>query len=914
MARLFVKRANKKAKPLSLGDTCIVGRDPSSDCILKSTDVSRRHARIEKRKSGFFLCDLGSRNGTYINGQQLTNEIQLKNKDQIRIGRETLQFFEESEKNISRAFEPTEPLSVPNRSSKESTRTLPIQNRSRRIQLPKKLGKFYLVELLGKGGMGKVFLAKDLDSSKDVAVKFILSKIGRQESFLDFFHNREAVLARQIDHPNVIRVFEHGVFKDEHFISMEYIKGQSLYQLLKVRRPEVQETIEILRQATCGLYAAHQKGVVHSDIKPANILINNFSNSHATNTDEEATANNIDEGPVLEFNDEFPPSESEVHTPEKYDPGLLEEINKRTEIPSRDILLNPPHFERASEMRFLEHYHTRLEEGRGFFLLIDGEKGSGKTRLINEFLTRQQSLNKSKTFTAERFLSLDCSSMDCISDLFEKLHSEEDNTKLSPQKMVEVLCKKIGYDNVPTVLHITQLECLDPLISKLVTTLTSSTDSQPILLIADIDSEEVENSANLRDLLKQLKPFTKELFLRLLTEYQIQRYLTQILKTSPPLEISADLYRLTRGNFSKLLEAFKNLINRGHLNSDPSSGQLSYRPNQREFELEEGKRLYEMYQAAGKVEQLVIDTAAFLGYRFFFEILQQCLNLDETSLFFILRSLTTEGFFIEEEKTWFRFSNTAFQKFLAERIPPHERPHRHRKTSYLLHTVKTPPSAELYQMKAQHYLGCKEYDKAVQNFLEGAYIARIEYNSDQVQDMYHDILKIYRKLSSRDGVRKNILQTLREWFSKDGNWYEILGKLAADENKPWVKIADFGISFRMEEGKGLRLETGPIMGTPRYMAPERAGKNRGGLHSDIFAMGIIAYEMVVGEPPFPDLKGFKIVKNYQKKPIQIPKEALKDYPDEFEELLRGMLEINPEKRWDTNRVLKTLVQMQYRYL
>ena len=76
--------------------------------------------------------------------------------------------------------------------------------------------------------MGAVYRARDLESGEEVAVKFIRQNIGRREAFLEYFHHREAVLAREIDHPNVIRIYDHGVEGEQHFISMENVRGESL--------------------------------------------------------------------------------------------------------------------------------------------------------------------------------------------------------------------------------------------------------------------------------------------------------------------------------------------------------------------------------------------------------------------------------------------------------------------------------------------------------------------------------------------------------------------------------------------------------------------------------------------------------------------------------------------------------------
>ncbi len=909
MARLLIKTSDSSARQLILGPACVLGRASSVDCKLPSPSVSRRHALIERRPGGFFLVDLGSRNGTYLNGRPIDSEGRLRDRDLIRVGDEHLQFFEDGVE--SRNSVETEPLPVSGsgRSSGGNgpTRTPPATrplDPARRQARRRKIGKFLLKKVLGRGGMGTVYLAHDVEADRDVAVKFIMSRIGRNESFLDFFHNREAVLARQIDHPNVIRVFEHGVHGDEHYISMEYIPGVSLYQALKKKRPSIAETVEILRQIACGLYAAHGQGVVHSDIKPANILIDLSILSNGENGGDIAQP---EDDSILDFDTREVPVVSPL--PEPVDDELAREIQRRVGIPAAEVLLEPPHYERASEMRFLEHYRDRLAEGRGCFLVVAGDRGVGKTRLVSEFVARETGAGPSGALEAKRVLTLDCSVDDGVAQLYRRL-APDSQRELDTAEMVDVLAGKIAEESVPTIVRIEGLECADPLEGRLIKTWTERASEQPLLLVAEVDSGETDRNAELRRLLEAVKPSTKELFLRPLTEYQIQRYLTQTFRRAPPPDLAGDLFRLTRGNFTRLREVFQGFLERGLLKTDPATGALVYRANFREFELEEGKQLWEVFRSYGKLEQHILENAAFIGYRFFFDTLLRFQSLDETSLFFMLRNLASDGFIVEEDRTWYRFTNAAFQRYLAERIPPHERPQLHRKIALLLHSAPVPPSPELCQLKAHHCLACKETSRAVEFLLEGAYRARVAYKDDMVQEMYHDVLRIYRSLAARESLRREVLQVLRSWFGRDGNWYAILGRLAAEENLPWVKIADFGISFRVDAERGLRIESGVVMGTPRYMSPERSGTNRGGPASDIFSLGVLAFELLVGEPPFPELKGWKIRKAYRKRPIRLPGERISEMPAALVELVHGMLDQDPQRRPRIEDALKSLTRLQ----
>jgi hypothetical protein len=134
-------------------------------------------------------------------------------------------------------------------------------------------GRYRIIALLGKGGMGEVYRADDLKLSQPVALKFLPEKLAGDKSMLERFH-REVRIARQISHPNVCRVFDIGEVEDQHFLSMEYIDGEDLATLLRrIGRLPSDKAVEIASQLCGGLRAAHQEGVLHRDLKPANVMI-----------------------------------------------------------------------------------------------------------------------------------------------------------------------------------------------------------------------------------------------------------------------------------------------------------------------------------------------------------------------------------------------------------------------------------------------------------------------------------------------------------------------------------------------------------------------------------------------------------------------------------------------------------------
>jgi serine/threonine-protein kinase len=135
------------------------------------------------------------------------------------------------------------------------------------------LGRYRIIALLGKGGMGEVYRADDLTLGQAVAMKFLPDEATRDEGMHERFRN-EVRTARRISHPNVCRVYDVGEVDSQTFFTMEYVDGEDLGSLLRrIGRLPQDKAVEIARQLCAGLAAAHAKGVLHRDLKPANIML-----------------------------------------------------------------------------------------------------------------------------------------------------------------------------------------------------------------------------------------------------------------------------------------------------------------------------------------------------------------------------------------------------------------------------------------------------------------------------------------------------------------------------------------------------------------------------------------------------------------------------------------------------------------
>ena len=162
--------------------------------------------------------------------------------------------------------------------------TLPMAHRAKGDPgptLPFDLGDYILLEVVGRGGMGVVYLAKQRELDRYVAVKMIRSGIFADEAEVRRFYT-EAQAAGRLRHPGIVAIHQFGRRAGHHFFSMEYIRGTDLQRKINSCVLEPKEAAEYVRDVAQAIHHAHQKGVLHRDLKPANVLIDEQDQIHVT--------------------------------------------------------------------------------------------------------------------------------------------------------------------------------------------------------------------------------------------------------------------------------------------------------------------------------------------------------------------------------------------------------------------------------------------------------------------------------------------------------------------------------------------------------------------------------------------------------------------------------------------------------
>lgn len=147
-----------------------------------------------------------------------------------------------------------------------------IEGKSKKLEAGKSFAHYEIINQIGVGGMGEIYLANDKKLERKVAIKILNEKFAKHQSNLERF-TKEAKAASALNHPNILVIHEIGESENAHFIVTEFVEGETLRQILNGKNLKVSETLDITIQIANALVAAHIAKIVHRDIKPENIII-----------------------------------------------------------------------------------------------------------------------------------------------------------------------------------------------------------------------------------------------------------------------------------------------------------------------------------------------------------------------------------------------------------------------------------------------------------------------------------------------------------------------------------------------------------------------------------------------------------------------------------------------------------------
>jgi serine/threonine-protein kinase len=277
-------------------DTFLIGRSENAHLYLpEDRFFSRHHCLLEIAPPRCFLRDLGSTNGTFVNGDRV-QEVFLKSGDRLQGGQTVLEVDVQVEKQALDAEAPTltKPLEITiecvncgrreciqGSATNEPMTFICEECREELKRQPQPVPGYEMIKMLGRGGMGCVMLARNEKTGAAVAIKTLLPEVAVTDQALRRFM-REIDVAAALDHPNIVRYIESGTHNGAVYLVTEYVEGSDAARLADSRggRMPYKEAIDVITQSLDALAYAHGKGYIHRDIKESNILLTGAAPSY----------------------------------------------------------------------------------------------------------------------------------------------------------------------------------------------------------------------------------------------------------------------------------------------------------------------------------------------------------------------------------------------------------------------------------------------------------------------------------------------------------------------------------------------------------------------------------------------------------------------------------------------------------
>ena len=273
-------------------DSFLIGRNPDAHlCLPNDRYFSRNHCLLEMNPPHSYLRDLGSTNGTFLNGHRVQDAF-LKNGDRIQCG-ETILMVEVTTESTNLS-ETTQDAGVPARPVLVMVECVNCGRREQaqasspdehltflcedcRIELkrsPQSIPGYDTVKLLGRGGMGCVMLAREQSTGRAVAIKTLLPEFAVSDKAMRRFM-REIDVAATLKHKNIVEFIDRGTHNGVIYLVTEFVEGSDAQKLAEEKGGKLsyEDGISIIAQSLDALACAHDQGYIHRDFKDQNILV-----------------------------------------------------------------------------------------------------------------------------------------------------------------------------------------------------------------------------------------------------------------------------------------------------------------------------------------------------------------------------------------------------------------------------------------------------------------------------------------------------------------------------------------------------------------------------------------------------------------------------------------------------------------
>lgn len=244
----------KGARYAMTGDKCTFGRDGDNTVILDDLLISRHHASIELNAGVFTLTDTNSMNGVWMQGRRVYQQ-QLVNGGQFDIGPHTFAF-------LAASLAGSQPAPLPI--------SAPVMQKP--VEVPTNLEDYELQQFITEGGQAKVYMARSRRDGRQVVIKFLVAL--PMDSDGQYFREKfrqQMMIGMSIRHPHCVRIYGGKIDANPPYIVEEYLSGGTLRKRMQGAVP-LQESVRILGQLLDGLAYLHNRGIVHRDLSPENIM------------------------------------------------------------------------------------------------------------------------------------------------------------------------------------------------------------------------------------------------------------------------------------------------------------------------------------------------------------------------------------------------------------------------------------------------------------------------------------------------------------------------------------------------------------------------------------------------------------------------------------------------------------------